>query len=116
MMKTFLINQEGDLEFDGQNNLRMVSGEGEKAQSLRLRLSTNQGEWFLNTGFGLDYSVIQTKDPDLEEVRAVILEALEQEERVEEVLSLEANLADRVLAVTFLVRMAGEDVEGQVVM
>ncbi len=117
MMKTFKLNESGDLEFDGQNSIRMVEGPDEKIQSVRLLISTNQGEWFLNTGHGLDYFVMlgQKWPANEEEIRAAFIEAFQQEPRVEEVLSLEFQYKrkERRLKVAFQLRMNGEEVEGE---
>ena len=106
-----------DLQLDGQNNLKMVNGADEKLQSVRLLLSTNTGEWFLNTEHGLDYFVfLGQKWPDSEEeTRAAFMEAFEQEPRIEEVLSLSFEFLreERKLKVKFRLRMEGEEVEGE---
>jgi len=113
-MKTFLLNEQGDLEFDGQNSLKMVDGGDEKVQSVRLLISTAMGEWFLNTGHGLDYwAFLGEKWPDSEEeTRAAFMEAFEQEPRIEEVLSLgfEFLREERKLKVKFRLRMDGEEI------
>ena len=116
-MKTFLLNESGDLQLDGQNNLKMVNGADEKLQSVRLLLSTNTGEWFLNTEHGLDYFAIlgQKWPASKEEIRAAFMEAFEQEERIEEVLALNFEYIEkeRKLKVKFRLRMDGEEVEGE---
>ena len=116
-MKTFLLNESGDLEFDGSRNIRMVDGADEKIQSVRLLIATNTGEWFLNTEHGLDYFVfLGQKWPDSEEeTRAAFMEAFEQEPRIEEVLSLSFEFLreERKLKVKFRLRMEGEEVEGE---
>ena len=116
-MKTFLLNESGDLEFDGSRNIRMVDGADEKIQSVRLLIATNTGEWFLNTDFGMDYfAILGQKWPDAkEEIRAAFMEAFEQEERIDEVLSLsfEYMREERKLKVNFHLRMDGEEVEGE---
>ena len=116
-MKTFLLNEQGDLEFDGSRNIKMVDGADEKIQSVRLLISTNMGEWFLNTNHGLDYfAFLGQKWPDSkEETRAALMEAFEQEPRIEEVLSLgfEYTREERKLKVNFRLRMDGEEVEGE---
>ena len=113
-MKTFLLNESGDLEFDGSRNIRMVDGADEKIQSVRLLIATNQGEWFLQTDFGLDYfAFLGQKWPDSEEeTRAAFMEAFEQEPRITEVLSLgfEFLREERKLKVNFRLRMDGEEV------
>ena len=121
-MKTLYVTDTGyiggnDLQLDGQNNLKMVNGADEKLQSVRLLLSTNTGEWFLNADHGLDYfAFLGQKWPDSEEeTRAVFMEAFEQEPRIEEVLSLdfEHMREERKLKVKFRLRMEGEEVEGE---
>jgi len=116
-VKTFKLNESGDLEFDGQNNLKLAEGPDEKIQSVRLLLSTNQGEWFLNTEHGLDYFVFlgQKWPGSEEETRAAFMEAFEQEPRITEVLSLgfEFLREERKLKVKFRLRMDGEEVEGE---
>ena len=116
-MKTFYIDDTGDLHLDGQNNIKMVDGVEEKAQSVRLLIATNMGEWFLNTEHGLDYwAFLGEKWPDSEEeTRAAFMEAFEQEPRIEEVLSLgfEFLREERKLKVKFRLRMEGEEVEGE---
>lgn len=113
-MITFLLDETGDIVFDGQYNLRMVMGAEEKQQAIRVLLQTNLGEWFLNTGHGLDYMAILGKKPNGAEIRAVIMEALKQEPRVEEVISLDIDYdrSKRHLSVYFKLRMEGEVIEG----
>ncbi len=115
-MKTLLLNEQGDLQLDGQNSLRMVEEADEKLQSVRLLLGTNTGEWFLNLLHGLAYeTLLGQKQPSEELIRAAFLEAFEQEERIEEVLELsfEFDRAQRHLTVSFKVRMDGEVIEGE---
>jgi len=114
-MKTLLLNQDGDLEFDGQNSLKMVEGANEKLQAVQLLLQTNTGEWFLNTEHGLAYMSILGQKPDEELIRAAFMEAFQQEPRIEEVLSLdfEYDRAARHLTVNFRLRIDGEEIEGQ---
>ena len=116
-MKTFLLNEQGDLEFDGSRNIRMVDGADEKIQSVRLLIATNQGDWFLQTDFGLDYfAFLGQKWPEVEEeTRAAFMEACEQEPRIEEVISLEFEWIreERRLKVKFRLRMEGEEIDGE---
>jgi len=116
-MKTFLLNEQGDLELDGSRNIKMVEGAQEKVQSVRLLISTAMGEWFLNTRHGLDYwAFLGRKWPDgEEETRAALMEAFEQEPRIEEVLSLNLEFLreERKLKVRFRLRMDGEEVDDE---
>ena len=111
-MKTLLLNEQGDLEFDGSNNLRMVEGKDEIKQSIRLLLGTAQGEWFLNTEHGIDWhEILGQKQPNLMEIRAIIIEGLEQEPRIDEVEEVNVELDDRTLKVKIYMTVEGEQVE-----
>lgn len=83
-MITLMLNTDGDLEFDAQNNLRMVDGGDERVQTIRLLMETAQGEWFLNTEHGVDYRAILGAKPGASDelIRAAVTEALAQEPRV----------------------------------
>lgn len=108
-MKTFKIVN-GDLVFDGQNNLAMVEGEEEIAQSIERVLTTNKGEWFLNLEHGLDYQEIQGKGRDIEGIKLALTEAILQEERVSEVEKIDLFLdKDRHLKINVIARLQEGD-------
>ncbi len=119
-MKTFEVDQHTqDLSFDGQNNLRMVEGREEALQSIRMLLSTNQGEWFLDLLHGLDMYEILGQKPNEETkllARAAVMEALEQESRIQEILDLDISFdtQDRSAKISFRTQMEGEGVQGEV--
>ena len=116
-MKALLINEAGELEFDGQNSLRMVEGIEEKRQAVWLLLSTNLSEWFLNTEHGMAfYELLGQKNPSEELIQSVVLDALRQEPRFEELLTLsyEFNRAERNLTVNIRVQVEGETIEQEV--
>lgn len=108
-MKTFkLVN--GDLIFDAQNNLVMVEGKEEIAQSIERILTTNKGEWFLNLEHGLDYKAITGKGRDIEGIKLAITEAILQEERVSEVEKIDLFLdKDRHLKINVTARLQEGD-------
>ena len=112
-MKTLRVDDDGDLQLDGQHSLRMVGGVDEKAQSVRILLGTNLDEWFLNKAHGLDYSIIQVKNPNMEDIRAALQEALQQEPRLEEIENIELDFdeRERKLKVNLRLRMDGEILE-----
>lgn len=93
-MRTFKIVN-GDLLFDGQNNLVMVEGHEEEAQSIERILTTNQGEWFLNILHGLDYNEIQGKGKTKEGIKLALIEAISQEPRVEDIEFIEVDIDNR---------------------
>lgn len=112
-MKTFYINPlTNDLAFDAQNKLQMVDGLQEEEQAIRILLSTNKGEWFLNLLHGLGYKYLQVKHLNEIEAKAEIITTLNQEPRVKDILDvqLEHNRSKRTL--TLLVKIKTES--GQV--
>lgn len=117
-MITFKIRN-GDLVFDGQNNLVMVEGRDEEAQSIERILTTNVNEWFLNIFHGLDYSQIQGKGKDKEGIRLALTEAIHQDNRVKniEYINTDIDRLNRSLKVNCEIEMeSGEILEfGEVV-
>lgn len=109
----------GDLTFDSQKNLTYVSDKDEQVQSVRLLLSTNKGEWFLNTIYGLAYKYLQVKNPRLNIIRAEILKTLSQEERITSVNSLTVvfDSSSRELTINFNLTMNdGNTIQGNEVL
>ncbi len=113
-MKTFLLDDEGDLEFDGQNNIKIVKDADEKQQSLKNRLGTGLGEWFLNGLMGLDmFAIFGKYDSDSDNrTRAAVVETLEQESRITSINSIDISFdgANRNLIINFDVVMDGEQI------
>ena len=104
-MKTFLINENGDIELDNHKNIRLIEGPDEVLQSYRLLLSINAGEWFLDTRLGLNYSTIWDQPYNPVRIRAEIIKTLFQEPRTREVFDLELdfNRQTRTLSIYFKV-------------
>ncbi|MGG3677481.1 DUF2634 domain-containing protein [Heyndrickxia faecalis] len=75
----------GDLVFDENGELEMVSDDDEIVQNLEMILSTQLGEFQLDETIGLDRSNILTKQFDEEQAHYDIVETLMQEDRVAEV-------------------------------
>ena len=115
-MKSLETDSSGDLILDGQKSFRMVEGVDEAAQAIRILLGTNTGEWFLNKAHGLDYSAIQVKAPEMQEVRMAIQEALDQEARIENIEKIELNFdeKERKLKVDLRLQVEGGIVDEQV--
>ena len=92
-MKTLYIDPNTqDLVIDGQGEFIMIDGTQEKKQALRMLLLTYLGEFFLETWHGTDYSEILGARPGDEDlIKGVIRQALEQEERVDDILELEVE-------------------------
>lgn len=106
MMETFKIIED-DISFDGQNNIEIVSGQDEEVQSIERALTTNIEEWFLNAEHGFDYSVIQRKAVDEEQIRLALIEVILQEDRVSEVeeITIDLNRQTRNMTIGFKAKM-----------
>lgn len=99
---------------DGDITFREVSGTDEVVQRIREIFGTSIGEWFLDLGEGFDYSTIQGKNINEEEVRASVQETANQIEEVENIedIRLDFDRPNRRLEVFFIVNLAnGEQVE-----
>lgn len=108
----------GDLVFEGAD-LAMVEDGAELAQEARIALQTNNGEWFLNTGAGIDHRVILQKQPDQDAIRAQLIQGLRQTGRIQTVdeLKIDFNRTARTLGVQFTATGAdGEAVEQGVIL
>lgn len=84
-------------------DFKIISGEDEILQSLERILTTRKGEWFLNEEVGLDYSELEKKEADKELLRLSIIEAVLQEERIQEIKDfiIDLNRAKRALKLSF---------------
>ena len=116
-MKSLLLNSEKDIEFDGSGNLKMVEALDETRQSIKVLLSTNQGEWFLDLDFGFDYSTVFVKNPDFEEIRGELIDALDDYPQVETVQEIDFDFdeAERELTIYLTIELTnGEVIEQEV--
>lgn len=116
-MKTLKVDPDTkDLVF-ANGNFEMVEGPDEEVQAVRMAVSTNKGEWFLDTLHGLAYKYLQGKNPNEVQIKAEVTETLYQEDRVSKVLSVEIdfNRQNRKLTITFSAKMkSGEIVTEEV--
>lgn len=117
-MRSFFINPTtGDLDLDGQNNIRMIEGDDELVQCVMIAMRTNKGEWFLNPDHGFNRSVVQTKRYDEAMVSDEVYEAVLQEDRIVTIdeLKFDYDRQTRQLKVDFkFSKEDGEMVEGVV--
>lgn len=97
-MKTLKL-VDGDLVFDSNKELEMVSDDEEFAQNLRVIFGTRLGEFELDETIGLSRDHLLGKDFDEEQATYDIIEAASQEDRTEEVSKIEFNrdASNRVL-------------------
>lgn len=111
-MKTLYINPTtGDIELNGQNSFKMIEGDDELVQCVAMRFGANKGEWFLDRDFGLDRSVVQTKNYDEVMVSDALYETALQNERVASVeeITFDLDKENRKLNIDF--QFAKEDGE-----
>lgn len=95
----------------------MVEGPDEEAQAVWLAISTNKGEWFLDTLHGLAYKYVQTKNPNEVQIKAEVMGTIYQDDRVAEVVevNLEFDRQKRSLKIIFRAKMkSGATVTGEV--
>ncbi|MCO7127824.1 DUF2634 domain-containing protein [Sporolactobacillus shoreicorticis] len=80
-MKSPLIDENGDLVMKN-GEIVMVEGDEELAQSVESILKTRQGEFFMNTEFGLNRDNLLGKQANQDDAHDDIVEAIAQEERI----------------------------------
>lgn len=108
---------DGDIQIGPDRNIVMVEGDDELLQAVRINLATNIGEWFLDLDFGLDYSHIFKKQFNEDRVRAEVVKAVHQEERVRKVTDyrFEFDRATRTASIYFkFTKLDGAELEGEV--
>ena len=116
-MKTFKLNDSGDLEFDGVNNLRMIDGIDEVRQRLRLTIKTNRGEWFLNKRFGYPWFDLLSNNESETEYRKELIKVLNNDFAIDEIVEINLNriLEERKLEIEFVVIVDDERLRESVV-
>lgn len=100
-MKSLLIDESGDLVFNG-NELQMTDAATDIQQSVRIILETLLGEFFFDENLGLTHENLLGKNLNLEYLKQDIIDTIiEQEERISSVDSVFFNLdkANRHLVV-----------------
>lgn len=80
-MKAPLIDSNGDLVMKN-GEIQMVEGDKELAQSVESILKTRQGEFFMDTEFGLNRDNLLGKQADQDAAHDDIVEAVAQESRI----------------------------------
>lgn len=109
---------DNDIVFNDQNELELISGPEEQAQSIERILSTNVSEFFLNADFGFNYALLQQKNVPENYIRLGLIEAITQDARVKTVqdLKIAVNNATRSATIQFKVLLIdGNTVESEVV-
>lgn len=103
-MKTLKL-VDGDLSFDSNGELEMISDDDEFCQSLEMIVKISLGEFYLDETIGLRRDNLLTKNFDEELAQSDIIEALMQDDRVGEVnnISFTIDKETRTLSVDLTV-------------
>lgn len=109
-IKDLLINSQGDIVIS-KNDIAFVSGKELTAQKVRLILSTNKNEWFLNPNEGINFGVILTKSPNRDEIIDTVRDGLRQIDSTFEITEYTFEIIKRHLILTFKAKNdSGEEI------
>lgn len=89
-MFTLKLDKSGDILVQA-GQLKLVSGPEEIAQSCRLILGVQKGEWFLNPELGIDHKKFLGKGVSRDEMQDEIRAGLLQERRIQTVDTIDFN-------------------------
>jgi hypothetical protein len=90
-----------------ENDIVLVTEEDEYYQNLKIRLQTIYGEWFLDTTEGVKYyEEIWIKNPNLNNIEALLKATILETENTVSIIKFEINLVatTRILEVDFTVQ------------
>lgn len=78
----------------------------ELRQSIKILLLAHQGEWFLDTEFGIPYrELIVIKNPDLDTIKATLANKIMQKEGVTGIRNIEASIVESTRSLTLSVNV-----------
>jgi phage baseplate assembly protein W len=102
---------------DDDIKLEFIEGLEDVKQSVQRILSTRKGEWFLNTDFGLNFDNIITKGFSKDAIELDVTEAILQDSRIDEVVSvnIEHDRTQRIVAINFVAKVNDDIIEGEVI-
>lgn len=106
-MRGFLLIN-GDLSFSN-GELTMIDGLDEIAQSLSIIIQTRLGEFYLDETVGTNWDALLTKGFDENAAHDAIVEALMEDDRVEQVTDIEFSISGRILSVAATIQTATGD-------
>lgn len=110
-MKDLLVDKTGDLVLKN-GDLQLVKDKDLTIQKVKLTLSTNKGEWFLNEEQGIDFRVILTKNPSVDEILETVRNGLHQVDETLEIIDYSFVRKDRHLVMAFKASNgSGEELE-----
>jgi hypothetical protein len=107
-MSTLKINSNNDVYFDSAGRLVMINGansDEEIKQRVSIRLRAFEGEWFLNTDYGVPYffDILGTKSLDLNIVESLLRIEILGVEGIKEIIgsSIDYDPNERKVSYTF---------------
>lgn len=102
-MKSFYLNNEGDLEFDQLNNIKMVDDTEEIKQRNYLSIATNRGEWFLNLNFGIPWVKLLGQKENRDDIRYELMKTLSKDPEIKSIdwIDFDYDYEKRKLKVSF---------------
>ncbi len=106
-----LLLKDGDIVIEN-NDLQLVEGPEEVAQSVAVVLGTNKEEWFLNLDKGIEYSNVLGKSTDAQ-ARNEIIQGIAQEPRIDTVDVL--TIMDDKNTRTRLIKFEATSTDGEVI-
>jgi hypothetical protein len=110
-MRDLAVDKTRDLVLKN-GDLQLVKGKALTMQKVQLTLSTNKGEWFLNEEQGIDFRVVLTKNPNIEEILNTIQDGLHQVDETLEITEYNVKTENRHLTLTFKAENdSGEELE-----
>lgn len=110
-MKGFSVHN-GDVVVD--KTIEMVDGYELLRQKVELVIGTNKGEWSYDVEEGIDFPVVLRKNPDADEIRATIEEALTRIDDTFAITEFGMTLKGREATISFrAVNGDGEEVGGE---
>lgn len=98
----------GDVVLD--TTIQMVEGDELLRQKVERVLGTNKGEWSYDEDEGIDFTAILRKNPDEDEIRATIQEALTKIDETLTIIEFSLSLRGREATIRFKA-VNGEEVE-----
>lgn len=98
-MKGFSTNDDGDVIVN--SSIEMVTDDELLRQKVQRVLGTNKGEWSYDTDEGIDFQTVLRKNPDEDEIRAAIEEALARIDETLVITSFSLTMEGRKATVSF---------------
>lgn len=85
-MKSVYLDENGDVEFDVNGNLKLINGVEEILQRNKIALSINEGEWIFNINLGIPWvKFMQDKNRDFEDYERELKLELDKDKDIDQI-------------------------------